>query len=107
MRVPWTREELQAALPKIDRKIAEVEEEYPNAKPLPRLTVEEATDLLIGLVDKAEDRPLTAEEFFLHGQLLSVYKQAVIAESRGYKGRYFVITEEMMLKVIKSEDPDA
>ena len=96
-RRPWTQQQLDEMLPKIEKELDNLENEFEKEiKPVGPLTETEAIDYLMRLMDIAAVRPLTPEECFLHGQLLNVFKQAVQAETLGYKkagGRYFVMSE--------------
>lgn len=83
-RIPWTRQELQALIPALERKLALAEAEQPEeVRPLPPMTSAECLDLLLRLVGTAATRPLTQRECFLHGQLLAQYQQATFAEAKG------------------------
>lgn len=101
-RNPWTPEELDRLLPKVvlddmPTTAAGLEAEAPaTARPLPPMTREEAQDLFWRLMNIAHERPLTTEECFLHGQLVHVYSQACYAFALGYKGRFFVLPEEVV-----------
>jgi hypothetical protein len=94
MRPLITFEEAQALIPKLARAVTAIEQDYPNARALPPMTVDEAYELINRLVDHAAQRVLTRDECFLHGQLISVYRMAVIAETLGKKGRYFCLSED-------------
>lgn len=97
---PWTREELDKMKSLAVGLIKEHTEEEAAAgndiRPLPPMTVEEASDYILSLVEVGQTRLLTRAECFMHGQLLAVFKQAVQAEMLGKKGRYMVISEEQM-----------
>jgi hypothetical protein len=93
-RTPWTPEELKAETTMIDRRLKETEHEYPGARPVPPMTVDECKEHFFGLMGIAAEQPLTRDQCFLHGQLLSVLISAVRAEMLGKKGRYFVLSEE-------------
>lgn len=104
-RIPWTHEELQGLIPKLDKKLSEVEaEQEEEIKPLPPMTTTECLDFFWRFMDIAAERPLTQRECFIHGQLLAIYQQAVLAESMGKKGRYYVIPEESIAKLVKEKD---
>ena len=94
-RIPWTREELNALIPKIAQDLDKIEiDQGGNIKPLPPMTLAECGDLFSRLLDIAATRTLTNDECFMHGQLLSCYRHAVQAEMLGRKGRYFVVSED-------------
>jgi hypothetical protein len=92
----WTRDELRAMIPPIEALLDEAEAAFaPGAvRPLPPMTVWEARDYMLNLVQAAGSRCLTAEEEFLAGQLLACYGMAVRAETLGWCGRYIVIGED-------------
>jgi hypothetical protein len=99
----WTREEMRAMIPPIEARVDELKARLDEAaadfapgavRPLPPMTVAEARDYLINLVQAAGSRCLTAEEEFLAGQLLACYEMAVRAETLGRPGRYIVIGED-------------
>ncbi len=106
-RIPWTREELELLIPRIESKLSAVEAEHPNARPLSPMTVAEAEAFFNRLLDLAWSRPLTQEERFLHGQLVAVYRSAVIAETLGHRGRFFVIPESAIDGMLKEPPCDA
>lgn len=91
---PWTHEELQALLPKLEKKLVTEEIENPGIRGLPPMTVEESKNYFFKLIDIAKERPITFSESLIFGQLLSVFQQAVRAEMLGKKGRFFVISED-------------
>jgi len=100
MNIPWTREELQALIPKLKQEMADIEAEEPHEiRPLPPMTREEVMDYFYSLMDIAATRPLTSAECFIHGQLLCNYQHAVRAELLGKKGRYFVVSEDEIEKL--------
>ena len=103
-RMPWTQEELDAFLPKLKKEIEQAEADYEDVKPLPPMTVEECADYLLRLIDRAKTRTLNESECFFHGQLLSVFQQAVRAETLGKKGRFFVISEADINRMMKAKD---
>lgn len=106
-RTPWSHEELQEMIPamksQLDAEMSEVEAQEPGIKPLPPLATEECLDYFCRLLDVASERPLTREECFIHGQLLSQYAQAVIAEKMGKKGRFYVVSEEDIMKLMAEQ----
>ena len=100
-RIPWTREELDGLLPRLEREMDDLEAgQDGQVKPLPPMLPEECLEYFSRLMDAAGQRPLSGDECFLHGQLLSVYRQACWAEARGYKGRCFVIPESALQQMI-------
>lgn len=102
-RTPWTREELKALIPVLDRELTNAENEYRNVKPLPPMTVEECEQLHRGLLDIAGERALTMEECFMMGQILACYQSAVRAEMLGKKGRYFVVAEDQLNELLAAQ----
>lgn len=102
MRDMLSQEEVDQLLPRLAAAIERVEADDPTARALPPMTVGECLERFYGLMDTAATRPLTLEECRLHGQLLSVYMQAVRAEVLGRKGRYFVMSEEDLLAAAKA-----
>lgn len=103
-RPPWTHEELQALIPELEREIAQTEaEQKEEVRPLPPMTVEEATQFFYRLMDIAATRPLTQRECFMHGQLLACFQYAVRAETLGKKGRFFVLSEEQINQMVEKK----
>jgi hypothetical protein len=80
-KLPWTREEIDRLKESLRREITEIEGEFPDAKPLPPMSIEECMELFSALMDSAHERPLTREECLLHGQLLCVFQMAVRADT--------------------------
>lgn len=105
-RIPWTHNELQSMIPKIEARLeeaeAEAKEEGTTLKPLPPLTEQECLEYFWRLMDSASQRPLTLEECGLHGQLLSQFQQSVMARCLGKKGRYYVISEDNVLEMMSN-----
>lgn len=103
--IPWTHEELQAAIPKLekglDQIVAEEAEQGNEVKPLPAMTFEECREYFDRIMDIASERPLTKSECFIHGQLLCCFEMAVRAEMLGKKGRYFVFSQESIEQMLK------
>lgn len=100
-RVPWTHEELQVLIPKLEAKLKAVEdEEGGDVKPVPPLTKDECLDYFWRLMDSAAVRPLNKQEIFIHGQLLAQFEQAILAERLGKKGRYYVIPEDKIMGML-------
>jgi len=91
---PWTHEELEEMKAELSAALDKTERERPEVRPLPPMTEGEALALLNALVGTAETRPLTGDEAFLHGQLLSCFRMAVRADTLGHKGRFFVISQD-------------
>src|SRR5262249_22512968 len=100
----WTRAELDAALACTEARLAETEADYRDARPVPPMTVEECLGYGQALMDLARGRPLTRQECFLHGQLMSVLIHAATAEALGYRGRYFVIPEDLVEQALGAEE---
>lgn len=103
-RSPWTHEQIQELLPKLKSNLQEMEAEDPDIRPLPPMTVAEAKDYFFRLFDVASTRSLNPSECFIMGQLLSVFEQAVRAESLGKKGRYFVISEDDINRMMGKDE---
>lgn len=103
---PYTREEIDRMLPAFDGsedpRLAEIQAEHPDARPLPPLSVQECQGYFYRLAELASRRPWTLRECFLHGQLLSVFQQAVRAETLGYTGRFFVLSEDDLRRAASS-----
>jgi hypothetical protein len=102
-RQPWTQEQLQELLPKLKAEIAREEAQDPNIRPLPPMTVDECKDFFYRLNDIASTRPLTGDECCIMGQLLAVFQYAVRAETLGRKGRYFVLSEEDINRMMQEQ----
>ena len=105
-RVPWTHKELQELIPEMEKRLEETEaEQEEEVKPLPPMSVEECKTLLYRLMEYASERPLTARERFLHGQLLAQFQQAVMAEmlTKVKGGRFYCISEEMVQAELKRQ----
>jgi len=99
-RLPWTKQELEQFLPKLDKQLSDIEATEVGIKPLPAMEQQECLDYFYRLMDIAAVRPLTKQETFLHGQLLAVYAMAVTAEVLGKKGRSFVIHEDKINEIL-------
>jgi len=100
-RVPWTRQEIESLIPKIDRQLAEMEAgETEPVNPLPPMTPAECLELFSRLMDAAAKGPLSGRECFLHGQLLCIYRQACLAEAFGKKGRFYVVSEQQIQNLL-------
>lgn len=103
MKLPWTKAEVDRMLPQLKRQLAEIENaETEEVRPIPQMTQDEALDYMHRLMNIAEIRPLTSGETFLHGQLVSVYRMAVLSEALGYDKtkRYFVFSEDDLKRMI-------
>jgi hypothetical protein len=102
-RIPWTMDELRALLPAIEARLDDAEAAFaPGAvRPLPPLTVDEAREHVLALIDKAQGELLTGEECFLAGQLLACHAMAVRAETLGKPGRYFVVSEDDFVSMMR------
>jgi hypothetical protein len=103
-RLPWTREQIDELIPKVKQNLAEQEANDPELRPLPPMTVEECKEYFFCLVDIASTRALNENEAGILGQLLSVFQFAVRAETLGKKGRFFVISEDDISKMIQNEN---
>ena len=103
-RIPWTREELRAMLPRVEEKLDEAEACFaPGAvRPLSPMTVSEARELILSQIHLSTSRILTAEESHLAGELLAVFEMAVRAEMLGKRGRYFVVSEDQIDGMMRS-----
>ena len=97
-RIPWTLEELQAALPAVEDSLDTAEAVCREAgfepRPLPVLSTEECLEFFGRILDSACGSPLSPASRFLFEQLLATYRMAVLAEALGKKGRYYVFSEE-------------
>lgn len=106
-RQPWTHEELEKLVPRIEKELDDTEAQYEGkVKPLPKLSQQECLDYFFRLMNIAAERPLTQEECFIHGQLLNVYRQTVMAEmlGKGKESRYMVISEDDMAQLLRMSD---
>lgn len=102
-RLPWSRDELKALLPKLESRLAEAEADNPECRPLPPMSLDEVFDYFDRLLSIATSRAITGSERFLFEQLLSNFRMAILAQSLGKKGRYFVLSEDDISKLIKAE----
>lgn len=100
-RTPYTLEELETILPVLEERLAETEEENPDAQPLPPMTAGECMEFFKRLLDYAGERPLTKQECFIFGQLLAQFRQATMAEVLGKKGRYYCISENQIAELVE------
>jgi hypothetical protein len=108
-RVPWTFDDLEYLIPKLEKDLDDAEEEQKKeqlpgqeeVKPLPPMTEGECIEYFNRLLDAAGTRALTARECFLHGQLLAQFKQASIAAALGKKGRFYVISENDIAQMLQ------
>lgn len=90
---------------RIEERMAECEAtQQDEIKGLPKMSVEECKEYFFRLLNLASMRPLTQRECFLHGQFLSQFRMAVQAEMLGKKGRYYVIDEADVVKLLKSPE---
>lgn len=101
---PYTREQLDRMIPKVKALLARdeaaaIEDGIGEITGMPPMTRDEALEFLSRLVAAGQERLLTRHEGFMHGQLMSVFEQAVRAEMLGKKGRYFVVSEEQIAKM--------
>lgn len=103
-RLPWTREEIERLIPKVVRQMDDIDAAEPQrVEALPPMTIGECVEYFSRLLDAATERPLTRRECFLHGQLLCVYKHACLAEAMGKKGRFFVVHESAIQKLMDGQ----
>lgn len=94
-KLPWTREELDQLIPKIEAQISEIEDTRDGpVKPLPVMTLEECMRFFLRMLDVAKRRALSDDECFLMGQLLACYRMAVRADMLGKQGRFYVVAED-------------
>jgi hypothetical protein len=97
-----TYEELRDQIPKSppfqSLSIEETEAEFPEARGLAPMTAGELRELILDVVNLAFERALTKDEFFLSGQLICAFEQAVAAAALGYRGRWFAMSEEVVLE---------
>lgn len=100
VRLPFTRDELNVLIPKLDQHLQDMEDAEPfDVQPIGCLTLEECHEYFGRLLDAAAVGPLSRQQCFLHGQLLCVFKNACRAEMLKKPGRYFVVSEEDLLKL--------
>lgn len=100
-RRPYTRDELNALLPRLSTELLAVELAYPNARPLPPMLRQEALDYIGRVLTEARSKPLTAANHFLVGQLLSIFEQAIRAEMLGLHGRWYCIPEATIQRMVE------
>jgi hypothetical protein len=103
---PWTLAELETMLAANLARIRRAEADYPEARPVPPLAVAECRELLLALADRAQWDTLEDEEVFLCGQLVQQFEQAVRAETLGYKGRYYCMSEAQLEQLLQQEKSD-
>lgn len=82
--------------------MAATEAEYSNARPIPALSEDESREQIDALLDIAAERALTNDECFLFGQLLAQYRMSIEARMLGRKGRYYVLSEEDVLRSMRN-----
>ena len=99
-RRPYTLDELRALLPRLRAELLAVLK-HPSCRPLPPMLREEALDFIGRILTQARSEPLTAENHFLLGQLLSVFEQAIRAEMCGLKGRWYCISESTIQQMVE------
>jgi hypothetical protein len=104
MRSAWTIEELDGLKHRLERSINRTEEEFPNLRGLPPMTEDEAKDMLLAFIDTATTRPLTVDESALCEQLVCQFRMAVQAQMLGRKGRYYVLSEDEISKLMKKTE---
>lgn len=102
-RLPWTHEQIDELIPRVKQHLADQEANDPELRPLPPMTVDECKEYFFRFVDIASTRPLDEKESGILGQLLSVFQFAVRAETLGKKGRFFIISEDDINKMMKNE----
>lgn len=100
MNPPWTHAELADLRARLRAEIADVEADEPDIRPLPAMTREEALLLLSTIGTAATTRPLTRAESAISGQLLCCFEHAVRAEMLGKRGRYFVVAESEIDRLV-------
>ena len=104
MKNPFTVDELKLIFAKSKTMLEDEEKEHDfELRAIPPLTKQEVIDLIFNLVGLSADRPLTSQERFIHGQLLAQFEQAVTAEVLGYKGRYYVTSEDKIRETLKQK----
>lgn len=106
-RTPWTHDELQKLIPQLEAELKAEEDECDfELKPLPKLSQQECLDYFNRLMDTASERPLTNQECGLHGQLLCVFRQTVMAEmlGQGKDKRFMVVSEDDVARILKISD---
>ena len=101
MNLPWTHEELEELKQRLAADIEAIERESPDIRPLPPMTESEAKEMLLTLGDVAMSRKLTVDESNLFGQLLCVFRMAVMAATLKRPGRCFVFGEEEIARMMK------
>lgn len=104
MKAQYTHEELAELKRTLSESLSRTEEEYPDARPLPPMEEEEARDMLLTLVGAAKQRPITADEAFLFGQLVAAYRMAIEARMLGRKGRYYVLSESQINDLLAARE---
>jgi hypothetical protein len=62
---------------------------------------DEVLEYIGRLLTIATTRPITEPERFIFEQLLSNFRAAVLAEAMGKKGRYFVLSEDDIGRMMK------
>lgn len=102
VRTAYTRDQLDNVLQKTKTEMEAFESEFPTVRPLPAMTAEECEDMFDRLMDQAEQRPLTREECFLHGQIVTCFLHAVRAETLGKPGRYFCVSEDDVVSIVEA-----
>lgn len=92
---PYSLEELADKF----KSFSKNEQNEDKCKPLPPLTKDESVGYMWKLLDIASEMPLNKQQCFLFGQLLCQYEMAIIAESLGKKGRFYVIPEDKIKEI--------
>jgi hypothetical protein len=103
MTPPYTHEELDELKRGLEERLGRTEREYPEARPLPPMDQEEAHEMLQTLLATAAQRALTRTESFLAGQLLASYRMAIEARMLGRRGRYYVLSESDLDKLMRGD----
>jgi hypothetical protein len=102
-RTPWTLDEVREFLPVLKQRVEEHEAMDENIRPLPPMNGEECEEMFFRISELALERPLTLAEHCLLGQVMANYRFAIRAETLGKKGRYFVLSEDDITKMMQSD----
>jgi hypothetical protein len=100
-RLPWTPEELEKLIPKVKASLEELEAEDEDIRPLAPMTAEECKELFFRLLNTAITRMLTKNEIDILSQLLACFEMAIRAETLGKKGRYIVLHEDDIKRLVE------
>ena len=104
MRSPYSHQELADMNASLKAQIEQTEQEHPEVRALPPMSEPEARELLMSWIATARHRQITEGEAFLMEQLLSAFGMACRAEVLGYKGRYYVISEDRLIELTSRDD---